>query len=112
MAIKKANTLHPPQSVNPQPAAGPMPVKTHVYHTFAELNSAFEKVILDLGNLKEITYFSSEALRAMYKTLVRIRAQVSREFISVLSEREVANALHFEQLCGQGELGSRQADSD
>ena len=35
----------------------------------------------------------------MYKTLVRIRAQVSREFISVLSEREAANALHFEQLC-------------
>jgi len=89
-----------------------MPVKAHVYHTFAVLNSAFEKVILDLGNLKEITYFSSEALRAMYKTLVRIRAQVSREFISVLSEREVANALHFEQLCGQGALGSPQKGRD
>lgn len=99
MAIKKANTLHPPKSLNPQPAAGPMPVKAHVYLTFAELNSAFEKVIFDLGNLKEITYFRSEPLRAMYKTLVRIRARVSREFISVLSEREAANALHFEGLC-------------
>jgi len=89
-----------------------MPVKTHVYHTFAELNSAFEKVILDLGNLKEITYFRSEALRAMYKTLVRIRAQANREFISVLSEREAANALHFEQLCRQGAWGSPQTGSD
>ena len=60
MAIKKANTLHPPQSLNPQPAAGPMPVKAHIYHTFAELNSAFEKVILDLGNLKEVNYFRSK----------------------------------------------------
>jgi len=112
MAIKKANTLHPPQSLNPQPAAGPMPVKSHIYHTFAELNAAFEKVILDLGNLKEITYFRSEALRAMYKTLVRIRAQANREFISVLSEREAANALHFEQLCRQGAWGSPQTGSD
>ena len=74
-----------------------MPVKTHVYHTFAELNSAFEKVILALGNLKEITYFRSEALRAMYKTLVRIRAQANRGFIAVLSAREAANAAHFSQ---------------
>ena len=87
-------------------------MKAHVYHTFAELNAAFEKVILDLGNLKEITYFRSEELRAMYKTLVRIRAQANREFISVLSEREAANALHFEHLCGQGALGSPQADSE
>ena len=112
MAIKKANTLHPPQSLNPQPTAGPMPVKTQVYHTFVELNSAFEKVILDLGNLKEITYFRSELLRAMYKTLVRIRAQISREFISVLSEREAANALHFEGVCGPGALGSPQTGSE
>ena len=46
MAIKKANTLHSPQNLNPQPAAGPMPMKTHGYHTFAELNSAFEKITL------------------------------------------------------------------
>jgi hypothetical protein len=89
-----------------------MPVKCHVYHTFAELNSAFEKVILDLWNLKEITYFRSEPLRAMYKTLARIRAQVCREFISVLSEREAANALHFERLCGQGALGSSKTSSE
>jgi len=48
----------------------------------------------------------------MYKTLVRIRAQANREFISVLSEREAANALHFEQLCGQGALGSPQKGRD
>ena len=111
MAVKKANTPHPPQSLNPQPAAGPMPVKAHIYHTFAELNSAFEKVILDLGNLKQISYFRSEPLSAMYNTLVRIRAQVSREFTIVLSQREVASAVYFERLCKQPTLGSPQTDT-
>ena len=112
MAIKKANTLHPPQSLNPQPAAGPMPVKAHVYHTFAELNAAFDTVIHEFGNLKQINYFCSEPLTAMYKTLVRIRAQANREFLSVLSGREAANALHFQHLCEQRRVGSLQGASD
>ena len=96
MAIKKANTLHPPQNLNPQPAAGPMPVKATIYRLIAELNAGFEKVILDLGNLKQINYLSSEPLTAMYNHLLRIRAQANREFIAVLSAREAANAVHFE----------------
>jgi hypothetical protein len=111
MAIKKANTLHPSQTLNPQPTAGHMPVKSHVYQTFAELNSAFEKVILDLGNLKQINYLRSETLTALYNMLLRIRAQVSREFISALSEREAANAVYFEGLCGQRTLGSPQTNT-
>ncbi|HKT49979.1 MAG TPA: hypothetical protein VJV96_06760 [Candidatus Angelobacter sp.] len=98
MAIKKANTLHPPQSLNPQPAAGSMPVKTHVYRSITRLNAGFEKVILEFGNLKQINYFSSEPLTAMYNQLLRIRAQANREFSAVLSAREAANAAHFEGL--------------
>ncbi len=60
MAVKKANTLHPPQTRNPQPAAGPMPVKAHVYRAVAELNAGFETVILEFGNLKQINYFRSD----------------------------------------------------
>ena len=96
MAIKKANTLHPPQSLNPQPPAGPMPVKTHVYRSITRLNAGFEKVILEFGNLKQINYFRSDPLAAMYNQLLRIRAQANREFSAVLSARQAANAAHFE----------------
>jgi hypothetical protein len=33
-------------------------------------------------------------------------------FTTVLSEREAANALHFERLCGQRVLGSAKTGSD
>ena len=96
MASNKANTLHPPQKLNLQLASGPKPVKAHIYHSLAELNAAFDTVINELGNLKQINYFCSEPLTAMYHVLLRIRAQANREFIAVLSARETANAAHFE----------------
>ena len=98
MAIKKANTLHPPQSLNPQPPAGPMPVKTHVYRSITRLNAGFEKVILEFGNLKQINYFRSDPLTVMYNQILRIRAQANREFIAVLSTRDAANAANFDDL--------------
>ena len=112
MAIKKATTLHPPQNLNPQPAAGPMAVKAHVYLSLAELNAAFDTVIHEFGNLKQINYFCSEPLTAMYHVLLRIRAKANREFVSVLNGRETANALHFERLCVQSGLGSAKTGSD
>jgi hypothetical protein len=71
-----------------------MPVKAHVYRSVAQLNAGFETVILEFGNLKQISYFRSHPLTAMYHQLLRIRAQANREFISVLSAREAANANH------------------
>jgi hypothetical protein len=73
-----------------------MPVKTHVYRSITKLNAGFQKVILEFGNLKQISYFRSEALTAMYNQLLRIRAQANREFSAVLSGREAANAARFE----------------
>jgi hypothetical protein len=97
MAVKKANTLHPPETPNPQSAAGPMPVKAHVYRAMAELNAGFETVILEFGNLKQISYFRSDPLTSMYNQLLRIRARANREFGAVLSAREGANSVHFEK---------------
>ena len=92
-------------------AAGPMPVKSHIYNLLAELNAAFERVIVDLGNLKQINYFGSERLSTMYNTLLRIRAQANCEVIAVLAEREATNAVYFERMCGQRALGSPQTDT-
>ena len=111
MASNKANTLHPPQKLNSQLATGPMPVKAHIYHSLAELNAAFDRVVNEFGNLKQINYFCSEPLTAMYHQLLRIRAQANRELTTVLHERETANANHFENLYGQSTLPSPQIDT-
>ena len=112
MAGNKANTLYPPQKLDAQLSPGPMPVKAHIYQMIAELNAAFERVINDLGNVKQITYLRSDPLTAMYHQLVTIRAQANRELTSVLRDRETANANHFENLYGQSTLPSPEADSN
>jgi hypothetical protein len=74
-----------------------MPVKARVYRAVAELNAGFETVILEFGNLKQISYFRSDPLTAMYDQLLRIRARANREFSAVLSAREGANSDHLEK---------------
>lgn len=64
----------------------------------AELNAGFETVILEFGNLKQISYFRSDPLTAMYNQLLRIRARANREFSAVLSAREGANSEHLEKI--------------
>ena len=96
------------RSPNPDPAANHaesrrpvalMPVKTHIYRAIAELNTGFEKVMQDIGNLKQINFFPSDPLTAMQDSIGVIRAQANREFMDVLSRREDANATHFEARC-------------
>jgi len=76
-----------------------MPVKIHIYRAIAELNAGFEKVMQDIGNLKQINFFPSDPLTAMQDSIGVIRAQANREFMDVLRRREDANAAHFEARC-------------
>lgn len=76
-----------------------MPVRAHVYRTMAEMNLALEQAIQGLETLVKINYFSSESLRGTLSLLSRTRAQANRELVSVLIERETANARYFQQLC-------------
>jgi hypothetical protein len=82
-----------------RPAVAMMPVKTHIYRAIADLNAGFEKVMQDIGNLKQINFFRSDPLTAMQDSIGVIRAQANREFMEVLSRREDANAAHFEARC-------------
>jgi hypothetical protein len=101
MATNKAKrSIHLAQptrpSSNPEPAAELMPVRAHVYRTIAELNLGFEKTLQELKVLQRISIFRSERLTAMHDLVCGIRAQANREFLGVLSQREMANADHFE----------------
>ncbi len=81
-----------------------MPVRAHVYRTLAEMNLALEQAIQGLETLVKISYFSSESLRGTLRQLTRTRAQANSELISVLIERESANARYFQQLCRGPEI--------
>lgn len=103
LAQPQAQSKPERRSPNPETAANRpvalMPVKTHIYRAIAELNAGFEKVMQDIGNLKQINFFPSDPLTAMQDSIGVIRAQANREFMDVLSRREDANATHFEARC-------------
>jgi D-serine dehydratase len=76
-----------------------MPVKSHVYHAIAELNTGLEKAIQNLQTLQDNHLFRASGLTAMNRVLRGIRAQANRRLMAVLDERETANAGHYQQLC-------------
>lgn len=95
MAVNKANrSIHLTQ---PQPEL--MPVRANAYCTLGEMNTGLELAIQSLETLVKIKYLSSDSLRGILNQLSHLRAQVNRELIAVLTQRETANASHFQQLC-------------
>jgi hypothetical protein len=107
MATNKAKrSIHLAQH-HPQPTE-PLPVKAHPYRCLAEMNNGLEQAIHGLEELKKISYFSSsENLHGIHSLLSRIRAQANNEAMAVLTERETANARHFQQLCLESERAGR-----
>jgi hypothetical protein len=107
MASNKAKRpvlLAQPQRRSPNPApAELLPVKAHVYRAIAELNGGLEKVIQDLQTLARVPFFRTDSLAAMHDQICRIRARTNQEFISILHDREIANAGYFDQQCIQSE---------
>ncbi len=80
--------------VNPTHKAGSglVPVKAHVYHSIAELNSGLEQVVRELQILGGIGLFHSNGLTEMRKLICRMRAQANRDFALAIHDREKANA--------------------
>jgi hypothetical protein len=101
MATSKAKRLivlaqpRPRQTkTGPKPeAAAVTPVKAHVYHSIAELNGGFEKVVQELQTLGGISLFRSSGLTEMRELICRMRAQANRDFARAIHEREKVNAV-------------------
>jgi hypothetical protein len=110
MAANKAKrSIHPTQ---PQPELPELtPVRSHVYGTIAEMNAGLEQAVQNLETLVRIKYFSSDSTRGILNQLSRLRAQVNRELIAVITERETINAKHFQQLCQQPQKEASQKEA-
>ncbi len=83
---------------NPEPAE-PMPVRAHVYRAIADMNGGFEHVIEVLQTLQKIKHLPADSIKGIENQIARIRAEANRDLMAVLSERELANAGHFQRLC-------------
>ncbi|HEY7405798.1 MAG TPA: hypothetical protein VIB39_19895 [Candidatus Angelobacter sp.] len=113
MAIRKVNrSIHlaqPKRGVPDTPGFGVvgqkpqlpelMQVRANVYCTLGTMNTGLEQAVQGLETLVKIKYLSSDNLRSTLNQLSQLRAQLNRDLIAVLAERETANAAHFHQLC-------------
>jgi len=84
-----------------------MPVKAHVYRTIAEMNGGFEQVIEVLQALQKIKHLPVDDIKGIENQIARIRAEANRDLMAVLTERELANAGHFQRLCMEPEGETR-----
>src|SRR6476660_3742228 len=107
-ANKVKRSIHLAQPTPQRPRLNPnqepteqMPVRAHVYRTIAEMNGGFEHALEGLETLIRINYLRSDSLAGIQNLISRVRADANRELITVLHEREVANAIHFERLCSK-----------
>jgi hypothetical protein len=74
-----------------QSSADLMPVKAHVYHAIAELNTGLEKAIQNLQMLQNNHLFRTAGLAAMHHDLRGIRARANHRITSAIHDRETAN---------------------
>jgi hypothetical protein len=104
MAVNKTKRyVHPAQLMRSRLHKNPtelQPVRAHVYQTIAEMNGGLEHAIQGLKVLQSI-HFLSKKLNGVSNLICRIRAQVNRELMTVLNEREQANEVHFSAISGR-----------
>jgi hypothetical protein len=98
---RRSPNPNPRPNPGPQPVTGALPVKSAIYRALAEVTTGFDKVIHDFGTLKQSYFFRTGTLSALHDQLCAVRAQAIREFLSILGERETANAERFERLCSE-----------
>jgi hypothetical protein len=108
MAVNKVKrsihlAQHQPQT---QPAAKLLPVKAYIYRAIAELNAGFELTLQELKRLQQVDFLPAARIAAMHTAVGELRAQANREFLSIISQRETANAGHFERLASRPKIPS------
>ena len=81
-----------------------------VYETLHSLNQGFERVLADLGRLREFPFFRRQLLRVLTVIVEETRAWVNFEIADVMHERELADWTHFSRLRSAWEKRHRDPD--
>jgi hypothetical protein len=87
-----------PQLNGNQEPTEQMPVRAHVYRAIADMNGGFQHVIEVLQTLQKVKHLPADNIKGVENQIARIRAEANRDLMAVLSEREMANAGHFQRL--------------
>ena len=103
MAANKAKrSIHvaqPPKRLRLNPNSTELQqVKPHIYQAIADMNGGFEHVMRSLQTIQDINFLHCSSLKGMRNLIGRLRSQANHELTTVLSEREKANAGHFQRL--------------
>lgn len=96
----------PRLNVNQEPVEQ-MPVRAHVYRTIADMNGGLEHAIEALQTMQKIKHLPADSIKGIENQIARIRAEANRELMTVLNEREAANAGHYRHLCIPPESDTR-----
>lgn len=89
---QRRRTSPKPNGKTGKETGGLMPVKAHIYHSIAELNSGFEQVVRELQTLSGLNLFRASDVAVMRETICRMRAQANRDFALAIHDREKVNA--------------------
>jgi hypothetical protein len=99
---KRSIHLAQPQPQRPRlnhNSAEHQPVKPHVYRAIADMNAGFEQALQGLQTIQEISFLCVGSLKGLRNLVARLRAQANHELTAILTQREKANAGHFQRLC-------------
>jgi hypothetical protein len=88
----------------------PLPVGSRVYHSLAEVNGAFEKLVHELHALEQFNFFPADNLRAWLNMILHIQAQTNSYLIESLSDREMNNVGYYDRLCLEWERQIKDPD--
>jgi hypothetical protein len=103
-ANKSKRSIHLAQPQRPRlnsNSAEHQPVKSHVYRAIADMNAGFELALQGLQTIQEFHFLGVSGLKGLRNLVARLRAQANHELTAILTQREKANAGHFQRLCQQ-----------
>jgi hypothetical protein len=87
-----------------------LPVNKNVFQVVTEANGSFEKLVVDLEALQQVSFFPSEKLADCVNVICRIRAEINMRLMEDIAHREDSNALYFDRLCIKRERELKDPD--
>ena len=87
-----------------------LPVTQNVFQAVTEANGSFEKLVVDLEALQQVSFFPTDKLVGYMNEIGRIRAELNMSLMEKIAHREDSNALYFDRLCIKREKELKDPD--